>query len=70
MSLGPLGQIVLAIVMMVAAVALAFLMVMRLINPTLFLCLAAFGLSVSGLILGFIGVAQYARPKRRPPDQD
>jgi len=29
MSLGPLGQIVLAVGMMVAAVALAFLMVMR-----------------------------------------
>ncbi|GAB4309703.1 MAG: hypothetical protein Kow0097_10970 [Candidatus Bipolaricaulota bacterium] len=60
---GPLGQIVIGLVMMVAAVVLAFLMVMRLIEPTLGLCFAAFILSVGGILVGMIGVAGYLRPR-------
>lgn len=48
MMRSPRGQIASAVVMMVVAVVLAFLMVLRLIEPTLGLCFASYILSVGG----------------------
>ncbi len=64
MSGSPLGQILVAIGMMVGAIVLAFLMVMRIIEPTLGLCFATFTLTLVGFILGIIGMVQYIRPHR------
>ncbi len=61
---GPLGLIVLAVVLMMASVLLAFLMVLRLIQATLFLCFLSFAFTIAGVIIGFIGTAQYLGPRR------
>lgn len=63
MSLGPLAQILVAILMMVGSVVLAFLMVMRILQPTLGLCFATFFLTLTGFIIGIIGMVQYIRPR-------
>ncbi len=63
MMRSPRGQIASAVVMMVVAVVLAFLMVLRLIEPTLGLCFASFILSVGGILLGMIGLSHYVRPR-------
>lgn len=64
----PLGLLILAAVLMLLSVVLAFLMVMRLIEPTLLLCFLSFALSIAGTIIGFIGTAQYLGPRRRGGD--
>lgn len=64
MTLGPLGQVVFGFFLIVAAVVLAFLMVLRILAPTFFLCFSSFFLTISGLILGFLGLASYVRGKR------
>ncbi|QAA77145.1 MAG: hypothetical protein BIP78_1379 [Candidatus Bipolaricaulis sibiricus] len=63
MSLGPLAQILVAVLMMVGSVVLAFLMVMRILQPTLGLCFATFFLTLAGFIIGIIGMVQYIRPR-------
>ncbi|MGQ9700685.1 MAG: hypothetical protein ACUVQS_06510 [Candidatus Bipolaricaulaceae bacterium] len=67
MSLGSWGQITLAFLLMVAAVVLAFLMVLRIIEPSLLLGLASFFLTLGGLIWGFLGLAVYVRERRSGP---
>ncbi len=64
----PLAQILVAVGMMAASIVLAFLMVMRLIEPTLGLCFATFFLTLAGFILGIIGMVQYIRPRRGDGD--
>lgn len=49
--------------LMIVGVALPFLMVIRLLESTLFLNFLAHGCSMTGLITGFIGVARYFRPR-------
>jgi hypothetical protein len=44
--------------------ALPFLMVMRIIEPSLFLSFLSYGSSVAGLFLGLIGASMYIRGKR------
>lgn len=68
MSGSPLAQILVAIGMMVSSIALSFVMVMRIIEPTLGLCFATFTLTFVGFILGIIGITQYVRPRRRDGD--
>jgi len=73
MTRRPLGLLVLAVALMVAAVVLAFLMVLRLIRPTLFLNFVSFALTIAGVVVGFIGTAMYIGPRRGdggapPPD--
>lgn len=50
--------------LMIVGVALPFLMVIQLLESTLFLSFLAHGCSMAGLITGFIGVAQYFRPRK------
>lgn len=64
MSLGSVGQIVFAFLLMVAAVVLAFLMVLRILEPSLSLSFLSFFLTLGGLILGFLGLVVYVRERR------
>lgn len=64
MSFGLLGLILLGFLLLAVAVLLAFLMVLRILAPTLFLCFASFFLNIGGLVLGFLGLATYVRGKR------
>ncbi len=47
--------------LLIVGVALPFLMVTRLLEPTLFLSFLAHGCSTVGFITGFIGIALYFR---------
>jgi hypothetical protein len=51
----------LGLVLMLLGIILPFLMVMRVIESTFFLNFFSWGASVSGLFLGFIGVATWAK---------
>lgn len=46
--------------------AIAFLMTLRIIPPSLELSLLAYAASTSGLLIGMFGSAMYAREKQRP----
>jgi|GEM_PF-6617207 len=48
-----------------AGAALPFLMVLRILTPTLGLNFLAFICQVGGLFLGFLGLANYVRPGGR-----
>jgi hypothetical protein len=50
--------------LMIVGVALPFLMVIQLLESTLFLSFLAHGCSMVGLITGFVGVAQYFRSRK------
>jgi hypothetical protein len=65
---GPLGQILVGIGMMLAAAVLAFLMTMRLIEPSIGLGFVSFILSLGGIVLGTIGLSLYVRAKRDDED--
>ncbi len=64
MNLGSLGQIFFAALLMITADVLAFLMVLRILEPTLFLCFTSFFMTLGGLVLGFVGLAEYVRQRR------
>jgi len=57
----PLRLIIVAIVLLLIGVILPFLMVMELLESTLFLNFISYGCSTAGFITGFIGIAQYVR---------
>lgn len=56
--------IVIAIVLLLIGVILPFLMVLWIIKSTLFLNFLSNNRSLIGLIIGFIGIAQYIRGRR------
>lgn len=56
--------IVIAIVLLLIGVILPFLMVLGIIKSTLFLNFLSNNCSLIGLIIGFIGIAQYIRGRR------
>lgn len=60
----PWKLIAIGVGLMVIGIALPFLMVIRLLESTLFLSFLAHGCSMVGLITGFVGVAQYFRSRR------
>ena len=60
----PVRLIVAAFFLLLTGVILPFLMVLGLVESTLLLNFLAYGSSTTGLILGFIGVAQYTRGRR------
>ena len=57
----PWKLIAIGVGLMVVGVALPFLMVIQLLESTLFLSFLAHGCSMVGLITAFVGVAQYFR---------
>lgn len=60
----PWKLIAIGVGLMVVGIALPFLMVIRLLESTLFLSFLAHGCSMVGLITGFVGVAQYFRSRK------
>lgn len=52
-------------VMLVVSVLLPLLMVLQIIESTLFLNFLAYALSVAGMLFGFIGAVFYVKIKRR-----
>lgn len=57
-------MIISAIVLLFVGVALAFMMVIKIFEPTLFLNFVAYLSSTMGLILGFVGISQYLRTRK------
>ena len=56
--------ILIGFILVMLGAVLPFLMVLQIIESTLFLNFFAYGASIMGLFLGFIGASQYAREKR------
>jgi hypothetical protein len=57
--------ILIGFVLVLLGAVLPFLMVMRVIESTFFLNFLAYGASMIGLFLGFIGASQYVNEHRR-----
>ena len=57
----PFKLIIAAVGLLIMGVVLPFVMVLELVEPTLFLSFVSYGCSTSGLIMGFIGIATYVR---------
>jgi len=60
----PLRLIGIAFGLLVIGVALPFLMVIELLESTLFLNFVAVACSIGGLTAGFIGISQYLRSRK------
>jgi len=56
--------------MMVVSIILPFLMVMQLLRSTFFLNFLAYGLSVAGILIGFIGMVTLVRVRRNKDKYD
>ena len=57
----PLRLIIAALVLLLLGVLLPTLMVLQLVESTLLLNFLSYGSSTAGLVLGFVGIAQYTR---------
>ena len=60
----PVRLIVIALFLLLAGVILPFVMVLELVRPTLVLSFVSYGCSTSGLVMGFVGIAQYLRTQK------
>lgn len=56
---------IIGVSLMIIGVVLPWLMVLQLIKPTFFLTFLSHGCSVSGMFLGFLGIFNYVKTKRR-----
>jgi len=65
-----LKLIIVGFVLLLVGVVLPFLMVLGLVESTLLLNFLAYGSSTTGLILGFVGIAQYRGGQKRRRHQD
>lgn len=61
----PTHMFVLSVLLQVTGCALPFLMLIHMLESTFFLNFFSWGASVSGLFIGLLAVANYARPSRR-----
>ena len=66
--MGTLRLIILGFLLLLTGAVLPFVMVIRLVEPTLLLNFVAAMSSISGLIVGFIGIVQYDRSRRQDRD--
>jgi len=60
----PWKMIVVGVCMMLVSIALPLLMILQLLQSTFFLNFLAYGLSVGGLFIGFIGMVSYVKIRR------
>jgi len=60
----PLRLIAIGFGLLIIGVVLPFLMITKLIEPTLFLNFLAVACSIVGLTTGFIGITQYMRRQK------
>ncbi|NSW53305.1 MAG: hypothetical protein HPY85_12440 [Anaerolineae bacterium] len=65
----PIHYILIGFVLVLAGVAFPFLMVIGVIQPSLWLNFVSYGASVVGLFLGMWGAFSYVRIERRKKDQ-
>ncbi len=56
--------IIAGVVLLLVGAILPFVMVIRLVTPTLLLSFISYACSTAGLITGFIGIAQHVRVRR------
>jgi hypothetical protein len=61
---------VIAVILLVIGAALPFLMAIRVVESTFFLNFLSYIASVTGLFLGFIGIAMYVGDARRKNKDD
>lgn len=65
-NLSPLMMIVIGVLMMaVGGVVMPLLMVIHILEANFLLIFATYGMSVAGLYLGIIGVAQYMQTRKK-----
>ena len=57
-------MILVGVGMMLVSIILPFLMVMQILKSTFFLNFLAYGLSVAGILLGFIGMVSLVKIRR------
>ncbi len=60
----PLRLMIVALVLLLIGVALPFMMVVELIETTLFLSFMSHACSTVGLVLGFVGIARYRASRK------
>ena len=56
--------VTIAVVLFFAGAAVPFLMVIGVLESTLFLNFLAYGSSVTGLVVGYTGLSQYSQDRR------
>ena len=65
----PLKLILAGVALLIIGVVLPFVMIIRLVTPTLLLSFVSYASSTAGLITGFIGLAQYVGARKRSERQ-
>jgi len=60
--------IVFGFLLLLTGAVLPFVMILRLIEPTLLLNFVAAASSIGGMLVGFIGIVQYDRSRRQDRD--
>jgi hypothetical protein len=60
----PLGMIGIGFILVLVGVLLPFLMVLQILQSTFLLNFLAYGSSIAGLFLGFLGASAYIRNRR------
>ena len=61
---GPVAYMIVGGILLVVGVVVPFLMVIRVLSSTFVLNFLSFGISVTGLVLGLLGVFSYVRLHR------
>jgi len=65
----PLKLMLTGLALLIIGVVLPFVMVVRLVTPTLLLSFVSYASSTAGFIMGFIGLAQYGGTRKRSERQ-
>ncbi|MEN4010399.1 MAG: hypothetical protein ROW48_00010 [Bellilinea sp.] len=65
MRIGPKGMMLIGVGLMLFGVAAPFLMILRLIETSLWLNFVSYIASISGLVIAFLGLVMYVRIDRR-----
>lgn len=60
----PVQLLLLAAVLLLTGALLPFLMVIRVLEPSLALSFLSYGASIVGLVTGLLGIAYYGRTRR------
>lgn len=63
--LSPVGMMIVGFGLLVVGFIIPFLMILQIIKPGFFLAFLSYAASMSGLFLGVIGAALYARERRQ-----
>jgi len=62
MNISPIRLMAIGTGLLLVGVILPFLMILRVIEPSFPLGFISYASSLAGLVLGFVGLAQYIRP--------